>query len=168
MKKNFITNKGVGQCCILSPIIFLLVLDRIIRKALGGRKRGIQWNMRDRLEDLEFADDICLLAQRLTDMKETPKQQQGETELARLNMNVKKTKEIRVNITTTTEKLSIGGKEIEQVDSFTCLGSIVISGGGIEDFRVWIRKANGAFIQLYPIWKSKMFYTFRFHSMHAT
>jgi hypothetical protein len=82
MKENLIINNDVGQGCILSPIIYLLVLDNIMRKALSGRKRGIQWNIRDRLEDLEFADDICLPAQRLTDMKEKLKRLQREAELA--------------------------------------------------------------------------------------
>jgi hypothetical protein len=60
-----------------------------------------------------------------------------------------------VNVTSTTEKLTIDGKK---VDSFTYLGNIVTNDGGSEeDVRVWIRKANGAFIQLYPIWKSKNF-----------
>jgi hypothetical protein len=89
-------------------------------------------------------------------MKEKLKWWQGEAELAGLNINVKKTKEMRVNVTTT-EWLGIDGEEIEQVDSFTYLGSIVTSDGGSEeDVRVWIRKADGAFIQLYPIWKSKI------------
>jgi hypothetical protein len=61
----------------------------------------------------------------------------------------------RVNVTTTTERLSIDGKEIEQVDSFTYLRSILTSDGGSE-VRVRVRKANGAFIQLYPIRKSKI------------
>jgi DNA uptake protein ComE-like DNA-binding protein len=56
--------------------------------------------MRDRLEDLEFADHICLLPQRLTDMKEKLKRLQGEAELAGLNINVKKTNEMRINVTT--------------------------------------------------------------------
>jgi hypothetical protein len=29
-----------------------------MRKTLGDRKRGIQWGMKERLEDLDFADDI--------------------------------------------------------------------------------------------------------------
>jgi hypothetical protein len=86
LTENFLSNACVRQGCILSPIIFMLVLD--------GRKRRIQWNMRDRLEDLEFTDRICLLAQRLTDMKEKLKRLQGEAELAGLNINVKKTKEM--------------------------------------------------------------------------
>jgi hypothetical protein len=80
--------------------------------------------MRDKLEDLKFADDICLLDRRFRDMKEKLKRLQGEAELARLNINVNKTKEMRVNVSTTREKLSIGGKEIEQVDSYTYLGNI--------------------------------------------
>jgi hypothetical protein len=59
-----VTN-GVRQGCILSPTIFLLVLDSIMRKVTDKKKRGIQWGMISRLEDLDFADDICLLTQRL-------------------------------------------------------------------------------------------------------
>jgi hypothetical protein len=33
------------------------------------RKRGLQWGLQDRLEDLDFADDICLLSQRYRDME---------------------------------------------------------------------------------------------------
>jgi glycosyltransferase A (GT-A) superfamily protein (DUF2064 family) len=35
----------------------------------GLRKRGIQWSMKERLEDLDYVDDICLLAQRSGDME---------------------------------------------------------------------------------------------------
>jgi DNA uptake protein ComE-like DNA-binding protein len=41
-----------------------------------------------------------LQAQRLIDMKEKLKRLQGQAELAGLNINVKKTKEMRVNVTT--------------------------------------------------------------------
>jgi hypothetical protein len=103
LTENFIINTCVRQGCILSPIIFLLVRDKIMRNILGGRKRGIQWNMTDKMEDLEFADDICLLARRLIDMKKKLKRLQGDAEL---NSNVRNAKEMRVNVTTITQKLS--------------------------------------------------------------
>jgi hypothetical protein len=57
---------------------------------------------------------------------------------------------MRVNATVG-ETLFIYEKETENVDSFTYLGSIVSKGGGAdEDVRSGIRKANGAFIKLYP------------------
>jgi hypothetical protein len=31
--------------------------------------RGTQWGVNKRLEDLEYADDVCLLAHRFTDIK---------------------------------------------------------------------------------------------------
>jgi hypothetical protein len=52
-----------------------------------------------------------------------------------LNINVKKTKEMRVNVIAMTEKLSLVGKEIEQADSFTYLGNIVTSHGGSEEVK---------------------------------
>jgi hypothetical protein len=111
-----ITN-GVRQGCILSPIIFLIVLDNVMRKTLGDRKRGIQWGMKDRLEGLDFADDICLLSQRHAriDMKDKLMRLQQEAKLAGLNINVYKTKEMRIQVSAQIEeKLSLANKEIEQ------------------------------------------------------
>jgi hypothetical protein len=53
---------GVKQGCISSPTIFLMVMDEVMRKAIGGKIIGINWGVREQLEDLDFADDICLLS----------------------------------------------------------------------------------------------------------
>jgi len=55
---------GVGQGCILHQTLFLLILDRVMKRVKGLRKSGIQWSKKERLEDLDYVDDICLLAQR--------------------------------------------------------------------------------------------------------
>jgi hypothetical protein len=31
-----------------------------MEKLVSRRRRGIQWGMNERLEDLEYADDVCL------------------------------------------------------------------------------------------------------------
>jgi hypothetical protein len=81
--------------------------------------------MRDRLEDLNFADDICLLAQRFRDMEEKLRHIQEEAKVAGF-------KEMSVN-TTVGKKLFIYEKEIEHVDSFTHLGSILSKDGGVDE-----------------------------------
>jgi hypothetical protein len=58
---KFESNTGLKQGCILSPTLFLIIMDWIMRKTTHGRT-GIQWNMFQQLEDLKFADDVCLLS----------------------------------------------------------------------------------------------------------
>jgi hypothetical protein len=45
--------------------------------------------MKERLEDLDYADDVCLLAQRCCDMEEKLKRIKEETESAGLYFNIK-------------------------------------------------------------------------------
>lgn len=50
------------------------------------------------------------------------------------------------------------GKELEKVDSFTYLGSVLTKNGREdEDNTARIGKANAAFVQLYSNWKSRGF-----------
>jgi hypothetical protein len=38
-------------------------MDEMLRKSTEGKKRGVTWRMNEHLEDLIFADDVCLLSQ---------------------------------------------------------------------------------------------------------
>jgi len=42
--------------------LFLLVLDGVLHRALDGKKRGLTWRLKESLEDMEHADDICLVS----------------------------------------------------------------------------------------------------------
>jgi len=145
---------GVRQGCILSPTLFRLILDRFMKRVKGLMKRGIQWSMKERLEDLDYADDICLLAQRFCDMEEKLKRLKEEAELVGLQININKTKGMSVN-TSYMQKFRLGEAEIEEVGSFVYLGSVVSESGGTgEDVASRIKKANGVFVQLYPVWRN--------------
>jgi len=107
-----------------SPTLFLLILDRIMKSVNGLRKRGIQWSMKERLEVLDYADDICLLAQRFCVRQENLKRLKEETELVGLHININNTKGVRVN-TSNMQKFRLEETEIEEVGSFVYLGSVV-------------------------------------------
>jgi hypothetical protein len=47
---------------------------------------------KERLEDVDYADDICLLAQRFYDMEEKLNRLKEEAELAGLHININKTR----------------------------------------------------------------------------
>ncbi|KAL5021153.1 hypothetical protein ScPMuIL_000308 [Solemya velum] len=59
----FIMTTGVRQRCLLSPMIFIVALDWIMKETTKDRRIGIRWTLMQQLEDLDFADDIVMLSQ---------------------------------------------------------------------------------------------------------
>jgi len=52
---------GVKQGCIISPFLFLLAIDFIMKKAMSDTSHDIKWG-ESISTDLDFADDIALLS----------------------------------------------------------------------------------------------------------
>jgi len=73
--------------------------------------------MKERLKDLNYVDDICLLAQRFHDMKKQNWRLKVEAELVGLHININKMKGMRVN-TSHIQKFRLEEMEIEEVGSF--------------------------------------------------
>ena len=53
---------GVKQCCNMSALLFLLVVDLAMRNTWQEGNTGIRRKFNTKLEDLDFADDIALLS----------------------------------------------------------------------------------------------------------
>ena len=62
LSETFEVKTGVRQGCILSPLIFIMVIVWIMRETVKQGQNGIQWTFTKQLDDLDFADDICLLS----------------------------------------------------------------------------------------------------------
>ena len=58
---------SVRQGCLLVQLIFLVVLDWVSKNAYEGKCLGLQWTLTQRLEDLDYADNLCLLTHQLVD-----------------------------------------------------------------------------------------------------
>ena len=43
-------------------LLFLLVMDGVLRSALDGKKRGLTWRLQESLQDMEYADDVWLVS----------------------------------------------------------------------------------------------------------
>jgi hypothetical protein len=125
--------------------MFLIVMDAVMRNVNRDSRRGIQWVLVRRLEDLDFADDLCLLSETHGDMHKKLEDLTNKAEKTGLIINVKKTKGVSIN-TSKIDPFTLRGEIIEDV------GSVVAKDGGAAlDVSQRIRKANCASVQLHPV-----------------
>ena len=153
---SFGVKTGVRQGCLLSPFLFLLVIDWIMKNSTADRKNGIQWTLFDQLEDLDFADDLALLSQNHQQMQDKTTELVATSSQAGLKIHEGKTKIFKIN-TACDDPVKIGENELEEVKAFTYLGSIIDKQGGTDaDVRARIGKARAAYLQLKNLWCSKV------------
>lgn len=88
----FAVKSGVRQGCIISPILFLVAIDWVMRKTISDKKRGITWSMFTTLEDLDFADDIALLSTKQDHMQEKTSRLSHFASQIGLELNAKRPK----------------------------------------------------------------------------
>ena len=150
----FEVRTGVKQGCCMSGFLFLLVIDWVMRRTIEGRQTGIRWQFTSKLEDLDFADDVALVASRVMDM---------QTKVENLNINGKKTG-LKINLGKTVVmkwnvnhgiKVQLEGSDINEVEKFVYLGATVTTTGGTgEDISARLGKAQAIFCNLKNIWSN--------------
>jgi hypothetical protein len=155
LTENFEVRTGVRQGCLLSPFLFLLAIDWVMKTSTAQRRNGIQWTLWTQLDDLDFADDLALLSHSQQQMQEKTNEVAVTSRQLGLNIHRGKSKVLKANATSTAP-VTLEGEALEEVDSFTYLGSIIDRQGGTEaDVRARIGKARAAFLQLRNIWSSR-------------
>ncbi|VDP60378.1 unnamed protein product [Schistosoma mattheei] len=116
-------------------------------------KHGIQWTAQNQLDDLDFADDLALLSHTHEQMQTASVAAVSES--VGLNIHKANTKTLKYNMENT-NPITRDGETLEDVESFTYLGSIIDGQGGSDvDVKARIDKARTEFLQLKNIWNSK-------------
>ena len=91
-KPNFQTGKGVHQGCILSPCLFNLYAEYIMRNAgLEETQAGIKIAGRN-IKNLRYADDTTLMGESEEELKSLLMKVKVESEKVGLKLNIQKTK----------------------------------------------------------------------------
>ena len=93
----FTISSGVRQGCVLSPVLFLVATDWVMRETIGNQKRGIRWTLNSPLEDLDFADDIVLLASSSNHLQGKTKDLCANASKVGLKTSRKKTKTMQLS-----------------------------------------------------------------------
>ena len=115
----FQIGKGVHQGCILSPCLFNLYAEDIMRNAeLEEAQAGIKIAGRN-INNLRYADDTTLMAEGEDELKSLLMKVKEESETVGLKLNIQKTKIMASGPITSWE---IDGKTVETAADFTFLG----------------------------------------------
>ena len=142
---------GVRQGDSLSPLLFNIVLDFVMKKVeLAGD--GIEWTAGRRLRDLAYADDICLLADDLEDLRTLTEAVVCEAGKVGLKVNTRKTEIMKVR-TNDNSQVTIGNEPLQEVDKFVYLGCQISKDGDIRnEIGIRIGKAGAAFKNMEKVW----------------
>ena len=111
----FQIGKGEHQNCILSPCLFNLYTEYILRntgldEALAGLKIA-----RRNISNLRYANDTTLMAKSKEELKSLLMRVKEESEIVGLNLNIQKTKIMASGPITSWQ---IGGETMETVSDF--------------------------------------------------
>ena len=123
----FQIGEGVCQGCVLSPCLFNLYAEYIMRNAgLDEAQAGIKIARRN-INDLRYTNDTTLMAKSEEKLKSLLMKVREESEKVGLKLNIQKTK-----VTTSGPIISwqIDGETVETVSDFIFLGSKITADGG--------------------------------------
>ena len=144
---------GVRQGCILSPFLFLLVVDFLMKQTMKCSTHGIEWS-EGKLADLDFADDIALLSDTHDGLQKMTEDLGEHGEKVGLRISCEKTKAMTIG-ESQFPAITIKQHDIEYVEKFPYLGSYISRVGDAEvDVTARIGKAASVFQRLRPIWKA--------------
>jgi hypothetical protein len=121
----FEVRKGVRQGCILSPYLFNMYSEYIVRKV--GFEDNIGINIGGKtINNLRYVDDATVLAEEKEDTEKLLKKLKEENKKVGLSLNLKKTKIMK---TGTLNEFILDRTEIKTTSYNTFLGSVITRDG---------------------------------------
>ncbi|KER22936.1 hypothetical protein T265_09067 [Opisthorchis viverrini] len=157
LSKCFPTKSGVRQGCPLSPFLFNFVIDEIMRRTLDGfQNPGVQIVAGESLVDLEYADDIALIFEDLSEAQALLNKLTAIIPSFGMRLAPSKCKVLLQNVPSANISLTVQGEPLEIVENFTYLGSCISSDGSVADeVSARISKARITFANLRHLWRQK-------------
>ncbi|KAK3526805.1 hypothetical protein QTP70_033550 [Hemibagrus guttatus] len=125
----FPVHVGLRQGCPLSPVLFIVFMDRISRRSQGleGDRFGDH-----RISSLIFAGDVVLLAPSSLDLQHALGRFAAECEAAGMRVSTSKSEAMVLDWKKVACTLQVGGEVLPQVEEFKYLGVLFTSEGRMD------------------------------------
>ena len=131
--------KGVCQGCILSPCLFNLYAEYIMRNAgLDEAQAGIKIARRN-INNLRYADDTTLMVESKEELKSLLMKVKEESEKVGLKLNIQKTK---IMASSPIIPWQIDGETVETVTDFILGGSKITADGDMKKKHAYSLEGN--------------------------
>lgn len=151
----FKTTVGVRQGCLLSPVLFNLFLETILKDTLHNFQSTISIGGRS-LSNLRFADDIDLIAGSNEELQELTTRLTNSAQAHGMEVSHEKSKTLVNSTDNTTAEIKMGDETLENVSSFKYLGATLTTDGrSTQEIKIRLGLATSAVTKLHRIWKSK-------------
>jgi len=118
---------GVCQGCILSPFLFIIVIDFVMCRTMDKLEYGIVWQKPNHLTDLDFANDIAIVVEVENVCQEMTTKLEEQSAQVGLNISQEKTKAMGITQRSSPLPIAVAQGNIEYVERFTYLGSVISS-----------------------------------------
>ena len=157
LSDSFEVKSGVIQGGILSPLLFVLVMDFVMRRVRAETEAGIIWGENGKLLDLDYADDIVLICNEPEELQRVLDCLVSEGRKVGLVINSRKTEIMNMNLENAPDCV-VEGNTIRQVDKFKYLGTYLAKDGSLtSEFEERLKKANQAMGMLKNVWNNNNF-----------
>ena len=146
--------------CVLSPLLFIIYMDNITKRANQEEKS---------VEELMFADDLVLIAEDQSKLQEMVSNLDQQCQSYVMRISRDKTEVMVTSREPIQCDIELDGETLKQVEQFKYLGSIFVREGGCkEDVKTRCLKAAQVFYQLFPIlWHKEISITTNTHIIKA-
>ena len=124
----FPITQGVRQGCVMSPWLFNVFMDGIMRETMEKLQGGVQLTTTN-VQLILFADDIVMVTEKEEDMQTNLGEMKKVMDKWGMKMHLGKTKVMMVSRTEEDCNLNVEGEDIETVKKLKYLGVMVSSDG---------------------------------------
>ena len=163
MRESFEVKMGLRQGCVMSPWLFNMYMDGVVREVYcrvtgKGVKMRVDGESEWMLSQLLFADDTALVAESAEQLQCLVRKFGRVCERRKLRVNVDKSKVMCVGEILEPSLLNImlNGERMEVVNSFKYLGSCFSSDGGVkEDASMRVGEGMKTFGAMKRMWSGR-------------